>query len=179
MKTIIVYGSSTGTTKDIADRIAEKFGVAADDVRDAADFDAEDVANYDLLIFGSSTWDDGELQDDWSDLVEDIADQDLSGKKVALFGCGDSEGYGDTFCDAVGILKAACLIAAASLFSSNPRDYFFFSSSRISRSSWISSGVGAGSAGFSSSFFLKLLTALTTKKIAQAMIRKSTTVWIN
>ena len=40
MKTIIVYGSSTGTTKDIADRIAEKFGVAADDVRDAADFDA-------------------------------------------------------------------------------------------------------------------------------------------
>ena len=56
MKTIIVYGSSTGTTKDIADRIAEKFGVAADDVRDAADFDAEDVANYDLLIFGSSNF---------------------------------------------------------------------------------------------------------------------------
>ena len=130
MKTIIVYGSSTGTTKDIADRIAEKFGVAADDVRDAADFDAEDVANYDLLIFGSSTWDDGELQDDWSDLVEDIADQDLSGKKVALFGCGDSEGYGDTFCDAVGILKEELSNSGCTFVGAISKDGYEYEASR-------------------------------------------------
>ena len=29
---------------------------------------------------------------------------DLSGKTVALFGCGDSESYADTFCDGMGIL---------------------------------------------------------------------------
>ena len=29
---------------------------------------------------------------------------DLSGKTVALFGCGDSESYSDTFCDGMGIL---------------------------------------------------------------------------
>lgn len=103
MKTIIVFGSSTGTTQGIAERIAEKFDGA--EVRDAADFSAEDVADYDLLILGSSTWDEGELQDDWSDLLPDLKEQDLSGKKVALFGCGDSQGYGDTFCDALGILK--------------------------------------------------------------------------
>ena len=130
MKTIIVYGSSTGTTKDIADRIAEKFGVAADDVRDAADFNAEDVANYDLLIFGSSTWDDGELQDDWSDLVEDIADQDLSGKKVALFGCGDSEGYGDTFCDAVGILKEELSNSGCTFVGAISKDGYEYEASR-------------------------------------------------
>ncbi len=130
MKTIIVYGSSTGTTKDIADRIAEKFGVAADDVRDAADFDAEDVANYDLLIFGSSTWDDGELQDDWSDLIEEIADQDLAGKKVALFGCGDSEGYGDTFCDAVGILKEELSNSGCTFVGAISKDGYEYEASR-------------------------------------------------
>ena len=130
MKTVIVYGSSTGTTKDIADRIAEKFGVAADDVRDAAEFDAEDVANYDLLILGSSTWDDGELQDDWSDLIEDIADQDLSGKKVALFGCGDSEGYGDTFCDAVGILKEELSETGCTFVGAISKDGYEYEASR-------------------------------------------------
>ena len=130
MKTIIVYGSSTGTTKDIADRIAEKFGVAADDVRDAADFNAEDVANYDLLIFGSSTWDDGELQDDWSDLIGDIADQDLSGKKVALFGCGDSEGYGETFCDAVGILKDELSNSGCTFVGAISKDGYEYEASR-------------------------------------------------
>ena len=29
---------------------------------------------------------------------------DLHGKDVALFGCGDSESYCDTFCDGMGIL---------------------------------------------------------------------------
>lgn len=130
MKTIIVYGSSTGTTKDIADRIAEKFGVGADDVRDAADFNAEDLADYDLLIFGSSTWDEGELQDDWSDLISDIAEQDLSGKKVALFGCGDSEGYGDTFCDAVGILHEELSKTGCTFVGAISKDGYEFEASR-------------------------------------------------
>lgn len=130
MKTIIVYGSSTGTTKDIADRIAEKFGVGADDVRDAADFSAEDVADYDLLIFGSSTWDEGELQDDWADLISDVAEQDLSGKKVALFGCGDCEGYGDSFCDAVGILKEELSNTGCTFVGAISKDGYEYEASR-------------------------------------------------
>lgn len=105
MKTIIVYGSSTGTTEGVAGQIAEKFGVAEDAVKSAADTNAEEIAGYDLLLLGSSTWDDGELQDDWSDLLPELGEQDLSGKKVAFFGCGDSEGYSDTFCNALGLLK--------------------------------------------------------------------------
>lgn len=130
MKTIIVYGSSTGTTKDIADRIAEKFGVGADDVRDAADFNAEDLADYDLLIFGSSTWDEGELQDDWTDLLSEIAEQDLSGKKVALFGCGDCEGYGDTFCDALGIIKEGISGTGCTFVGAISKDGYEYEASR-------------------------------------------------
>ena len=62
------------------------------------------MKDYDVLILGSSTWGDGDLQDDWYDGVKTLKSADLSGKLVALFGCGDSESYGDTFCDAIGVL---------------------------------------------------------------------------
>ena len=133
MKTIIVYGSSTGTTKDIADRIAEKFGVAADDVRDAADFDAEDVANYDLLIFGSSTWDDGELQDDWYGFLEALKERNLQGERVALFGCGDSASYPDTFCDALGLIYEALLPTGCTFIGACDPDGCDATASRLCR----------------------------------------------
>ncbi len=94
-KTIVVYGSSTGTCESIANTIAEKLGVEAIDV---AGFSAETVAENDNLILGTSTWGAGELQDDWYDGVKVLRDADLSGKTVALFGCGDSASYPDTFC---------------------------------------------------------------------------------
>merc|ERR1712066_731677 len=35
------------------------------------------------------------------DYLEEIQGLDLKGKPVAVFGCGDSQGYGDNFCDAI------------------------------------------------------------------------------
>ena len=96
--TIVVFGSSTGTCENIANTIAEKLGVEAINV---ADFSADTVANHDNLILGTSTWGAGELQDDWYDGVNVLKGADLSGKTVALFGCGDSESYSDTFCSAM------------------------------------------------------------------------------
>ena len=56
------------------------------------------------MILGTSTWGDGELQDDWYDGIKVLKGMDLKDKIIALFGCGDSESYGDTFCDGMGIL---------------------------------------------------------------------------
>lgn len=64
-KTGIFYGSSTGTCEDLANQIADKMGVAASDVYSADKLSADLVKEYDLLILGTSTWGDGELQDDW------------------------------------------------------------------------------------------------------------------
>ena len=103
-KTGIFYGSSTGTCEDLANQIADKMGVAASAVHSADKLSADLVKEYDLLILGTSTWGDGELQDDWYDGIKVLKSADLSFKSIALFGCGDSESYCDTFCDGMGIL---------------------------------------------------------------------------
>jgi len=94
-KTIIVYGSSTGTCEAIAEKIADKLGAKAINV---TDLNAGVVADNDNLLLGTSTWGAGELQDDWYDGLEVLKGTDLGGKTVALFGCGDADSYPDTFC---------------------------------------------------------------------------------
>lgn len=101
-KTCIIYGSSTGTCYAIAEKIAGKLGVAQADVYDVSSITADTVGGYANLILGTSTWGAGELQDDWYDGLEKLKGAGLSGKTVALFGCGDCESYGDTFCSAMG-----------------------------------------------------------------------------
>lgn len=103
-KTGIFYGSTTGTTESVARLIAEKLGVSAADVHDVSKLDAALAESYEALILGTSTWGDGELQDDWYDGIKVLKNANLSGKTIALFGCGDSESYSDTFCDGMGIL---------------------------------------------------------------------------
>jgi len=100
-KVSVFYGSTSGNTEEIANRIAEEFGVVA---QSCDTMSPKDIAESELLILGSSTWGAGDLQDDWMDAIDTLKACDLSGKTVALFGCGDSQGFGDTFCDAIGTL---------------------------------------------------------------------------
>lgn len=95
----IFFGSTTGNTETYAQTIAEALGT--DQVFNVGAAAASDVAKYDLILLGSSTWGDGDLQDDWYDFLEALKGEDLSGKKVALFGTGDSGSYPDTFCGAL------------------------------------------------------------------------------
>lgn len=103
-KTGIFYGSTTGTTESVARLIADKLGIAPADVHEVTQLDTALAESYEVLILGTSTWGDGELQDDWYDGLKVLQGAHLSGKTVALFGCGDSESYSDTFCDAMGLL---------------------------------------------------------------------------
>ena len=101
-KTAIFYGSSSGTTEDIAGRIAAKLGIGSSDVYNIDSATPEDVAPYDVLLLGSSTWGVGDLQDDWEGFLPKLKKADLGGKAVAIFGTGDSSSYSDSFCDAIG-----------------------------------------------------------------------------
>lgn len=97
----IYYGSTTGNTQDLAERLAKSLNVSSADVHDVSSAKA-DFGKYDFILFGSSTLGMGDLQDDWESFVDNLAKADLNGKKVALFGCGDSSSYSDTFGDALG-----------------------------------------------------------------------------
>lgn len=125
-KTIVVYGSSTGTCESIAQTIASKLGA---EVIAVSDLTAEQLAEADNILLGSSTWGAGELQDDWYDGIEIVKKADLSGKKVAVFGCGDSASYSDTFCSAMKELYDAAQEAGSTLVGAVSTDGYEFDDS--------------------------------------------------
>ncbi len=125
-KTIVVYGSSTGTCEAIAEKIASKLGA---EVLNVQDMTADVVAANDNLILGTSTWGAGELQDDWYDGINVLKAADLSGKTIALFGCGDCESYGDTFVGGMGELYDAVKASGAKLVGAVSTDGYTFDDS--------------------------------------------------
>lgn len=124
----IYYGSTTGTCEDLAGRIAAGLGVASSDVKSAADFDSS-AEDYDVLVLGTSTWGDGDLQDDWYSAADTLKGLSLSGKTVAIFGCGDAMGYPDTFCSAMKALYDAAVEAGATVIPGASTDGYDFGSS--------------------------------------------------
>jgi flavodoxin, long chain len=128
-KTGVFYGSSSGTTEDIAQRIAAKLGVDSSDVFDVAKVDGNVLASYEALLLGSSTWGAGDLQDDWEDFIKIVEGADLSGKIVAVFGPGDSASFSDTFCDAIGTIYNAAKGAGATMVGAVSTEGYSFDDS--------------------------------------------------
>lgn len=103
MQITIIYGSTNGTTQDVAEKIAKNLTAEAK-ILDVSRASVEDFETADLLILGTSTLGDGDLQDDWDTFFPELEKVNFQGKKVALFGVGDQESYCDTFVDGMGIL---------------------------------------------------------------------------
>lgn len=112
----ILYGSTTGATESAAQQLAALLGAEAKPIAAAT---ADDFA-ADLVILGSSTWGYGELQDDWSAGIALLDAVDLTGRKVAVFGTGDSVGFADTFVNAIGILADKAVERGATLVGQVP-----------------------------------------------------------
>ncbi|MCI5710809.1 MAG: flavodoxin FldA [Prevotella sp.] len=126
-KTVIIFGTSTGTCEDLAGRIGAKLGV--DNIINVTDLNDSVIADNDNLILGTSTWGAGELQDDWYDGIKVIQGANLSGKTVALFGCGDSESYPDTFVGGMAELYNAAKNAGANIIGAVSTDGYTFDES--------------------------------------------------
>lgn len=126
MSIAIVYGSSTGNTQSAAELIAETFGVDMD-IIDVASTDANTMNGYDKLILGTSTWGEGEFQDDWD--AFDWGDLDFSGKTVAIFGLGDQESYAEEYCNAMKLLYDEVVKAGANVVGAWENDGYEFEES--------------------------------------------------
>lgn len=107
-KVLIVYGSTTGNTEGVAEEIGKILNANAipTTIKNASEVNAAGLgAGYDTILFGCSTWGDEEieLQDDFVPIYDNLDQAELSGKKVAVFGCGDSS-Y-TYFCGAVDVIE--------------------------------------------------------------------------
>ncbi len=117
-KALIVYGSTTGNTETAARYIANTLtdkGFTIE-TKSASDVSAPELgAGYDVVLLGCSTWGDDEieLQDDFIPLYDELENSGLDGKKVAVFGCGDSS-Y-TYFCGAVDAIEEKMEGVGASL----------------------------------------------------------------
>ncbi len=90
---------------------------------------ADVIAANENLILGTSTWGAGELQDDWYDGLKVLKSSNLSGKTIALFGCGDAESYGDTFVGGMGELYDSIKDSGARFIGSVATDDYSFDDS--------------------------------------------------
>jgi flavodoxin I len=99
----IFYGSTSGTTQSVAEKIQKALGKEAQlhNIKDATN---ETIQKYENLIFGTSAWGIGDMQDDWERFVDNLEEIDFTGKKLALFGLGDQEEYPESFVDGLGTL---------------------------------------------------------------------------
>jgi flavodoxin II len=103
------------------------------DLLNIKDHSLAKISDYSHLILGISTWDFGELQEDWESQWDDAAALDFSGKMVALYGLGDMYGYADWFQDALGMLHDVVVVAGAQItgYWPNTPDYEFTASKAL------------------------------------------------
>lgn len=94
------------------------------------DTDLKKMEGFDVLILGISTWDFGEIQEDWESQWQDIADVNLTGKTIALYGLGDQIGYADWFQDALGMLHDEVLLQDCHIIGYWPNQGYEFNASK-------------------------------------------------
>ena len=128
MKTGIFFGSTTGVTEDVCKKVAKLLDA---DIFEASEIDKVD--NYDFLIFATSTWGMGDLQDSWLDAIDSLKNKNLSNKKVALIGIGDQMGFSDTFVNGMGTIYDVVSELGCNLVGKTSTDGYNYSDSTAVR----------------------------------------------
>ena len=132
----IYFATTTGKTEDIAERLHGLLS-SAEEPKDISDVDdLSELTGHDGVICGIPTWNTGADSERsgtaWDSLLEDIGELELSGKKVAIFGLGDSSTYTENYCDAMEELHRYFKDAGASMVGYvNKSDYTFDESKSV------------------------------------------------
>ena len=130
----IYFATTTGKTEDIAERIHGLLDNAEDPVDISDVDDLRELSNHDGIICGIPTWNTGADSERsgtaWDSLLEDIGSLSLSGKKVAIFGLGDSATYTENFCDAMEELHSYFKKAGATMVGYVPKGSYTFDESK-------------------------------------------------
>jgi flavodoxin I len=101
----LFYGTTTGITESIAQTIQQIFGNDIVELYDISQAEIGDFNEYEYIIIGCPTWNQGDMQSDWEIFFEQLDEIDFTDKTVAYFGPGDQNGYRYSFQDAMGMLE--------------------------------------------------------------------------
>lgn len=124
MKILIVFGSLLGRAKRTAVLIGTILQNASHEVvaKDVRNVVPEEFESYDLVIMGSSTWDDGMLQYDFRMFFSELVKRKFPNKNFVVFGLGGHK-Y-PHFCTAVDTLESAVKIVGGNkIFTSLRLDF--------------------------------------------------------
>jgi flavodoxin I len=129
----LLYSTVTGNTEAVAGYIEAAGGTA--EMVDIDDADEATCAGFDGLIVGAPTWhtgaDEQRTGTGWDSFLYDtLPSWNLKGKKVAVFGVGDSQSYADNFCDAIGELHECFKGVGADMIGSVSTDGYSFEESK-------------------------------------------------
>jgi len=139
----IFYGTSTGSTGEVADLIADAFGDVATEPIEVEEVTGEvgvHFSKYEALIVGTPTWNTGADSErsgtGWDEIyygeMNDLGSM-LNGKKVAVFGLGDSVSYGENFADASGELHDVFQNLGCEMIGYTSQDGYLHSTSKAIR----------------------------------------------
>lgn len=119
-KILITYASQTGNTEVITDIIAHYLEELQHEVTvKSFDFDMIDagsITEYDALLVGTYTWDDGELPYEVEDFYIDIEELDLSKLIATAYGSADS--FYDTYGGAIELVHEHLKYLGANMIGS-------------------------------------------------------------
>lgn len=124
MKIGLIYGTNTGVTEIIAEKLEEVLqenGIDVD-IHDIASVPLDTIDNYETLIIATPTWNDGELQDDWDEVFDEWCSYNFENKSVGFVGTGDQEAYCDNYLDAIGRMAKPVRDTGGKVFGRWPVD---------------------------------------------------------
>ncbi|KAK9808355.1 hypothetical protein WJX73_005493 [Symbiochloris irregularis] len=119
-------------TEEVSYQIQEALGTA--EPQDISEAELSSLEGFDGLVVGAPTWntdsDEQRSGTAWDDVLTDISGLSLSGKPVAVYGLGDSVGYGDYYCDAMEEIYRHFKEAGANMVGHWPTDDYQHSGSK-------------------------------------------------
>lgn len=129
MKIGIFYGSITGVTQKVAERVGELLSADVINVADVEDI-KEKVELYDMVIFATSSWNKGDTTKSWTTHLKELEKIDFKGKKVALIGVGDQNFFGKTFVEGMCVIYTYIKYNNIKLIGRTSTDGYDFEESR-------------------------------------------------
>ncbi|MEC5422944.1 flavodoxin domain-containing protein [Virgibacillus sp. C22-A2] len=106
-KVLMLYASTTGNTELMAEAMVgyleDKNITVVTKTFEYDPIDVEELLDYDAILVGTHTWDDGDLPYEVEDFYEELDDVDITGKVFGVFGSADS--CYDTYGGAVDLMS--------------------------------------------------------------------------